>query len=260
MPGEPFVAGVDPRLRQWLKMRSDAREAQLRAGNVACVTSDIKYKLNRYWTEKLMEGTSNLSSSSAVYHKAGDHSWEDEIEVFSIQTFLVMIEAIPIVPVEEIALRVFRKRNLEYLKIYHERGLNMNVRLGSLRRNMLHMACWDGEYDKVCFLLKHGVHLNAIDDHGSTPLHLAIQTPSQYHSLSIIRILLKHGCRVNAKDRRGQTALHLACIIKSKDIIEILLQNNANPYSLDTHDKLPIDHTKNVMYALICNYGDRIIS
>ena len=53
---------------------------------------------------------------------------------------------------------------------------------------------------------EHNADMGAVDNDGSTPLHIAIYEAS----LGAVQVLPKHGSYINVQNRRGQTALHRA--------------------------------------------------
>jgi len=55
-------------------------------------------------------------------------------------------------------------------------------------------------------LLEHGVNVNALDDDGSTPWHLA----SKSGKFEVARLLIEHGADVGAEDNNGETPLQVA--------------------------------------------------
>ena len=60
--------------------------------------------------------------------------------------------------------------------------------------------------EAVRSLLENGAYVNAKDEFGSTPLHLA----SSEGSYETMRILIEHGADVAAKDTSDRTPLHMA--------------------------------------------------
>lgn len=59
--------------------------------------------------------------------------------------------------------------------------------------------------------IEKGSDLNIRDDHGNTPLHYAAYFACQTNDLAIFRFLLAHNkINVNAKNNRGSTPLHIA--------------------------------------------------
>jgi cytohesin len=73
------------------------------------------------------------------------------------------------------------------------------------------------------FLLDNMADVNAADDKGQTPLHLA----ASMDNLKAAKVLLDHGARVTAKDKDGNTPLHESARHGYVDISEFLLSQRA---------------------------------
>uniref|UniRef100_A0A8C3UJI3 Ankyrin repeat domain 27 n=1 Tax=Catharus ustulatus TaxID=91951 RepID=A0A8C3UJI3_CATUS len=109
----------------------------------------------------------------------------------------------------------------------------------------LHIAAICGQTSLVDLLVAKGAIVNATDYHGSTPLHLACQkgyqnvtvsTTPNLNNLSFSSQCVKalvyydvHSCRLDIGNEKGDTALHIAARWGYQGIIEVLLQNGANP-------------------------------
>jgi ankyrin repeat protein len=81
-------------------------------------------------------------------------------------------------------------------------------------------------YEGVVSLLvaERLVDLNATDNHGRTPLWLAVEK----RQFKIATNLISSGADINYKTGDGMTALHLALRRRYYDIIEFLLKNSAH--------------------------------
>lgn len=89
----------------------------------------------------------------------------------------------------------------------------------------LHQAAAASDYFQVRSLLeREGIDINAIDESGNTPLHIATEKDDY---LTIME-LLERGADVNARDNEGRTPLHLAVIKKSLPVIGLLLKHGAD--------------------------------
>ncbi|CAN1250832.1 Acyl-CoA-binding domain-containing protein 2 [Linum perenne] len=63
-----------------------------------------------------------------------------------------------------------------------------------------------------------------IDSEGRTPLHWAVDRGHR----NIVELLVERNADVNAKDNEGQTALHYAVVCEREGIAELLVKQNAN--------------------------------
>uniref|UniRef100_UPI00387FB281 Transcription factor ETV6,DARPin n=1 Tax=synthetic construct TaxID=32630 RepID=UPI00387FB281 len=101
----------------------------------------------------------------------------------------------------------------------------------------LHLAASNGHLEIVEVLLKNGADVNASDLTGITPLHAAAATGH----LEIVEVLLKHGADVNAYDNDGHTPLHLAAKYGHLEIVEVLLKHGADVNAQDKFGKTAFD-------------------
>ena len=88
--------------------------------------------------------------------------------------------------------------------------------------------------------LKVGAKVNARDEDGSTPLHIAVllrKTPA------VVAALLDVGAYPNARDEDGSTPLHHAAAhSKTPAVLSALLDAGAAPAVKDKKGKTPWDH------------------
>jgi ankyrin repeat protein len=89
--------------------------------------------------------------------------------------------------------------------------------------------------DVARLLLEHGTDINARDDVGATPLHLA----ANYGRVGVMRVLLKHGANVGTEDYEGRTPLHLAAEKGRVEVVSVLLDNGANVAAEDNEGRTP---------------------
>ncbi len=83
--------------------------------------------------------------------------------------------------------------------------------------------------------ISNGASVSSLDEHGKTPLHLAVETRFP----DMMKLLLDHGADINKPNKWGSTPLHIAAVYCTNDIIELLLKNGANPAILNKANKTP---------------------
>jgi hypothetical protein len=269
LTAEPFVAGIDPGLRSWLVARKEARDAKNLGTAVFYPVCSSRYKLNRYWRDGFLSGVEQDPIGGSVSNQgmiaddegqiASNDVLSDSIARVSLNDFQQMIVS-QLASDEEILLTALEKRNAIFLELAIQADVEVNERTGPLRRTALHLMCLSGDLAKTKVLLgSEGVDVNAVDNRGSTPLHLSIQRPSVFHPLEIVSLLINHGgCKINVQDENGHTPLHLASILGCCDIIELLMSvgkrdtgrggrgSRCNVNVLDRRGLLPFDHVRNV--------------
>jgi ankyrin repeat protein len=110
----------------------------------------------------------------------------------------------------------------------------------------LHLAAENGHKDVVEFLLSKKADVNAVNKavnkYEWTPLHLAALLGKE----KVVEVLLKvEEINVNATDQYGWTPSHLAAENGHKDVVEFLLSKKADVNAKDKDGKTPLDLTTN---------------
>jgi ankyrin repeat protein len=118
----------------------------------------------------------------------------------------------------------------------------------------LHMAVKDKDEGLVGELLGKGVDVDAQDNNGRTPLHLAVN--DEEVSNAIVILLIKNGAKVSAKDYRGKTPLHLATRQFSLSVVRTLLHAGADVNAKDRHGNGPLEIAQKLMYMDPEHYQD----
>ncbi|HEY9301636.1 MAG TPA: ankyrin repeat domain-containing protein [Phormidium sp.] len=108
-------------------------------------------------------------------------------------------------------------------------GANVAIR-DSEKRTPLHYATTK----EVAALLM--LDINAIDQSGNTPLHLAVDRGSQ----DIAELLIANGARVNARNANGQTPLYRAIAIGHNEIAALLINNGTDVNNIDGSGTTPL--------------------
>ena len=90
----------------------------------------------------------------------------------------------------------------------------------------LHIAAKDGDIQTVQLLVGCGADVNALNELGQTPLHTAAGGETDCHELC--STLLEHNVKIDAVDNDGNQPLHLACSQGHTEVSRRLLSNGAN--------------------------------
>nr|QHX41565.1 transient receptor potential cation channel subfamily A member 1-like [Octopus vulgaris] len=88
------------------------------------------------------------------------------------------------------------------------------------RQTVLHLAAEKGHEDILLFSLANGAEIDAEDNKGCTPLHVAIM--NQFPKC--VNILLKYGCNPHIYNLQEQNAIQLACELDFDDVLLVLLK------------------------------------
>ena len=101
----------------------------------------------------------------------------------------------------------------------------------------IHDAAVFGNIEAVKKHLAAGADVNAKDENGETPLHLA---PTK----EIVELLIAEGADVNAKSRSGHTSLHSAAQGGHKEIAELLIAAGTDVNAKNNNGETPLDKAK----------------
>ena len=131
--------------------------------------------------------------------------------------------------------------NIKICSILIENGAIIS-KLSIHNYNMIHMASKGNQPGTIVFFKeKYLQKIDALDDKGCTPLHLAVQ----YGSENALIFLLTFGVNVNYKDNKGYTPLHYAVKYNRLKIAKKLIQRGANKDLRDYEINLtPVDMAK----------------
>lgn len=102
-------------------------------------------------------------------------------------------------------------------------------------RTPLHVAALGTSAETVGVLLERHADVNARDNKGRTPLHLAGR------SAAVVNLLLNFGADLNAKTPDSlQTPLHLLLDAEDSKIVPLLLERGADPNARDRVGRTPL--------------------
>uniref|UniRef100_A0ABD2VUF0 SOCS box domain-containing protein n=1 Tax=Trichogramma kaykai TaxID=54128 RepID=A0ABD2VUF0_9HYME len=113
-----------------------------------------------------------------------------------------------------------------------------------LGRTPLHLALDYGDRRMSEWLLRKGANANLANNDGSTPLHLVSERDGDEHDLAEMIFKLSHDyykpLNVDAWDESGNTALHLAIKNGFEKLVQVLLRNGACPNSFNRRGLTPL--------------------
>jgi len=90
-------------------------------------------------------------------------------------------------------------------------------------------------------LIQYGADVNAPEDHGFTPLHLA----AYIGNADVVRLLLESGAAVNQSNRSHSTPLHLAARNGHAAVVSQLILHGADVRAKDNRLKIPLAYATN---------------
>ncbi|XP_023315894.1 ankyrin repeat domain-containing protein 27-like [Trichogramma pretiosum] len=88
----------------------------------------------------------------------------------------------------------------------------------------------------VCDEVGQQVNIDARDNEGRTPLHVAMQQCRQ----DVVGLLLSHGADPNARDAKGKTPLHLTFAWSENKAFKTMLRGGADPNLADEDGSTPL--------------------
>ncbi|KRT81349.1 Ankyrin repeat-containing protein [Oryctes borbonicus] len=115
---------------------------------------------------------------------------------------------------------------VECIEVLLEKGADTNVK-NHRGQTPLHLAARAQAYDCVELLLRKGcADPNIADYDRRTALHAAVGKAAR--SYDIIEVLVRWGADVNAKDQYGYTPLHIAALNELSQCVEVLMFHGAD--------------------------------
>uniref|UniRef100_A0A3Q1ENE4 Ankyrin repeat domain 53 n=1 Tax=Acanthochromis polyacanthus TaxID=80966 RepID=A0A3Q1ENE4_9TELE len=117
-----------------------------------------------------------------------------------------------------------------------------------------HVACLNGQLTSVRLLVDSKLTcINSRDSKGRLPLHMVLTSKSSDTS-ACLRYLVEHKADVNATNDSGQTPLHLAASEGLLDCVEILVEAGADVLVQDNIGLIPLDFARIWCHRKVARY------
>uniref|UniRef100_A0A672ZY84 CARD- and ANK-containing Inflammasome Adaptor Protein n=1 Tax=Sphaeramia orbicularis TaxID=375764 RepID=A0A672ZY84_9TELE len=119
-----------------------------------------------------------------------------------------------------------------------EKGLDPNI-IGSKAQTPLHLAAVFNRSDLVGLLRVSFLQVNAVNQDGATPLHLATAARGKNH---VVDVLLSTKANADTPDKAKKTALHLAAMEGNVDAVTSLLSHKVKAGAKDMDGSTPLHY------------------
>ncbi|MCJ2178906.1 ankyrin repeat domain-containing protein [Novosphingobium album (ex Hu et al. 2023)] len=119
-------------------------------------------------------------------------------------------------------------------------GSLVNARDVSTGETALHIVTQRRDLTWLSYLAGKGANVNQGDDHGLTPLQLAVNLGWREGA----EFLVEHGARTDVSNDAGETPLISAVHRKDKQLMQALLQAGADPDAADNSGRSARDYAK----------------
>ena len=117
----------------------------------------------------------------------------------------------------------------------------------------LHRACYS-DIAVAKYLISLGADVNAKDDNGFTPLHLATTN----RNYKLVELLVSEGADVKVKNDDGETPLHYGAYYGSIEIVKYLVSKGAEVNVKNDDGETPLDSAKAEEHTEIVKYLESI--
>ncbi len=117
-----------------------------------------------------------------------------------------------------------------------KKGVNVNAR-NEKGQAPLHLALQLLFSETAALLIKKGASVKTMDENGNTPLHVDTMWPNQ-KLMSLL--LIQEGADINAKNKYGETPLHNMIVFGRTEIAKLLIEKGADVNAKNNHSETPL--------------------
>ncbi|XP_787202.4 ankyrin repeat domain-containing protein 55 isoform X2 [Strongylocentrotus purpuratus] len=140
-------------------------------------------------------------------------------------------------------------KKLDMFKFLLKMGANINTQ-DALGRTPLCLAAYEGWYEGVVCLLRHGAKQTIVDKSGRLPLHAATCDKESRTLSALLQSLSIND--IDKPDNEGMTALHWAAFHNRPEHIQLLMLRGGDIYQTDIDEKTPL-HWASQNGSLVCS-------
>ncbi len=115
------------------------------------------------------------------------------------------------------------KEDLKQMQRFLDEGVDINTRNEEGETPLMIAITYEME-DAVAFLLARKADMNTEDIHGRTPFLLAIEEQNK----SIIQAFLDHGVDIHAECTKGYTPIMIAAVVLDVELVQLFLSHKVN--------------------------------
>jgi hypothetical protein len=255
MPEDPFVPGIDPGLKSWLKMREEVRNARTQGGSSTRynITSDIAYRHHYHWIDiiySLSDSDFIELSESSLSSFVSNLSTSNGAAVSNVCSYQDFVELLLKERQSSDLDRGLLMEKLYSFAVNHRSLILLELLIeGKMRKQT---AADDDDSSSGLDVPSHaipverdlrGYNINyRFTANHRTLLHLAVI----HGDIRKVQYLLSHGADSSITDSKHRTCLHFSIqpdsIFHSPDITHLLIQNGAAVNAKDYHGRTPLHY------------------
>ncbi|KAK5641650.1 hypothetical protein RI129_010197 [Pyrocoelia pectoralis] len=134
-------------------------------------------------------------------------------------------------------LNAVKIQDLTKVELYLKLGVNVNCASEEDGDTALHIAASNGDYKMVYVILQqHNVNIHMKNKERCVPLHMCLNDSH----LAIVNLLLENKANPNSVDRFGNTPLHMAARLSSTKLARLLLKYGAILNIFNVMERTPL--------------------
>jgi len=204
-------------------------------------------QINKYNMVKFLLSLPVIDINSSKMRLLHEAVYEDDLDM--VQLLLEHNANSNISDIEGITPVMLASQNgqIEILKLLLEHNANINTTCFTEKYFPLYYAVSENHLDVVNFLLDNNVNIDQTVHDGTTVLSLACYRGQ----IKITNLLISRNANVNHRRLSGDTVLQLALQQMRHDIVKILLESQADPFSSEGLSYLSIPILKNDTRSLM---------